>query len=205
VTAPGSASLALDPSRTALIVIDLQRGIVSREVAPHTAADVVTRSAGLASRFRALNALVVLVRVAYSADDADRLKPVADVAPLAGAPPSDWADLVPELGRTPSDVIVTKRQWGAFYGTELELQLVRRGIRTLVLCGISTNFGVESTARDAYERGYGLVFAEDSMAGLSTEAHTFATQTIFPRIGQVRSTAQILAALGAREPAAPAG
>ena len=127
MTAPGLASLSLDPSRTALIVIDLQRGIVSRQVAPHTAAAVVARSARLASRFRERNALVVLVRVAYSADDADRLRPVADVPAIAGSPPPDWADLVPEFGIAPADVVVTKRQWGAFYGTELELQLVRRG------------------------------------------------------------------------------
>jgi nicotinamidase-related amidase len=203
VTALGLASLSLDPSRTALVVIDLQCGIVSREVAPHTASEVVARSARLASRFRELSALVVLVRVAYSTDDADRLKPVADMPPLAGSPPPDWADLVPELGIAASDVVVTKRQWGAFYGTELELQLVRRSIRTVVLCGISTNFGVESTARDAYERGYGLVFAEDAMAGLSAEAHTFATTSIFPRIGQVRSTAQILTALSTHVSAAP--
>jgi nicotinamidase-related amidase len=192
--------LSLDPFRTALVVIDLQRGIVSREVAPHRSAEVVVRSARLAARFRELAALVVLVRVAYSADDADRLKPVADAAPMVAGPlPPDWSSLVPEIGPAPTDLVVTKRQWGAFYGTELELQLSRRGIRALVMCGIATNFGVESTARDAFERGYHLVFAEDAMAGPSAEAHGFATKAIFPRIGQVRSTAEILAALGVRD------
>ena len=94
------------------------------------------------------------------------------------------------------DLVITKHQWGAFYGTELELQLRRRGVTTLVMCGISTNFGVESTARDGWERGFRIVFVEDAMAGMSGEAHAFAVSTIFPRIGRVRSAADVLAALG---------
>ena len=150
--------LVLDLHSTALVLIDLQRGIVARQTGPHAAADVVARAARLATRFRRSAATVVLVRVAYSSDGRDRLAPRIDAAPLSGVVPPDFSELVPELGQTPFDVVVTKRQWGAFYGTELELQLRRRGVRTLVLGGISTNLGVESTARDAYERGYELVF-----------------------------------------------
>jgi nicotinamidase-related amidase len=108
--------------------------------------------------------------------------------------PPDWADLVPEVGRE-GDLVITKHQWGAFYGTELDLQLRRRGVTTLLMCGISTNFGVESTARDGWERGYRIVFVEDAMAGLSAEAHAFAVTTIFPRIGRVRSSADVLETL----------
>ncbi|HEX4632402.1 MAG TPA: isochorismatase family protein, partial [Gemmatimonadales bacterium] len=82
-----------------------------------------------------------------------------------------------------------------FYGTALDLHLRRRGIRTIVLGGIATNFGVESTARDAFERNYELVFVEDAMAALTAEAHAFACQTIFPRIGRVRSTQEVCDAL----------
>jgi len=106
--------------------------------------------------------------------------------------PPDFAELVPELERAPSDIVITKHQWGAFYGTELDLQLRRRGIKTLVLGGISTNFGVESTARDAYERGYDQIFVEDAMAGLSQGAHEFAIKTIFPRIGKIVSTEAVV-------------
>ena len=190
------APLTLDPRTTALVLIDLQRGIVGRQTGPHAASDVVARARRLAARFRQAGATVVLVRVAYSPDGRDRLTSRSDAAPLSGAVPPDFSELVPELGQAPGDVVVTKRQWGAFYGTELELQLRRRAVRTIVLGGISTNFGVESTARDAYERGYELVFAEDAMAGLSAEAHQFAVATIFPRIGMVRSTEEVLAALG---------
>jgi nicotinamidase-related amidase len=186
----------LDPSTTALVVIDLQKGIVSRDTKPHSAAEVVGRASELTVRFRAAGATVVLVHVGFSADDRDRLKPPADAAPPVTLPiPPEFKELVPELAQQPGDIDILKKQWGAFYGTELELQLRRRGIRTIVICGIATNFGVESTARDAWERGYELVFVEDAMASFTEEAHRFALTMIFPRLGRVRSTSDVLAAL----------
>ena len=77
----------------------------------------------------------------------------------------------------------------------LDLQLRRRGVRTVILGGISTNFGVESTARDLWERNYALVFAEDAMASRTPEMHRFPVEHIFPRIGLVRSTDDVLGAL----------
>jgi nicotinamidase-related amidase len=103
--------------------------------------------------------------------------------------------LVSSLDVQPGDTRVLKRNWGAFYGTDLDLQLRRRGIDTLVLSGIATNLGVESTARDAYERGYHQVFVEDAMSGLGAGAHEAAVGTTFPRIGQVRTSHDVLAAL----------
>ena len=84
---------------------------------------------------------------------------------------------------------------GAFYGTELDLQLRRRGITTIILLGIATNFGVESTARFAYEYGYNQIFIEDAMTSLTEEAHTFVIKIIFPRIGKVRKTNELLEVL----------
>ena len=111
--------------------------------------------------------------------------------------PKDWADFVPELGKDDNDIIITKKQWGAFYGTELELQLRRRKIDTIVLCGISTNIGVESTARFAYEYGFNQIFAEDAMSSTSEEiAHKNSINLIFKRIGRVRKTNEIIIALG---------
>jgi len=182
----------LDSATTALIVIDLQRGIVARQSGPHSSADVVARSARLADRFRELGATVVLVNVAFAADKRDLLTPPVDSPNPPAQLPPDWSQLVPEIGPRDGDILITKHQWGAFYGTELDLQLRRRGVRTIVLCGIATNFGVESTARDGWERNYEIVFAEDAMAGLTAEAHQFAIATIFPRLGRVRSTEQIL-------------
>jgi nicotinamidase-related amidase len=94
------------------------------------------------------------------------------------------------------DVLILKRHWGAFYGTDLDLQLRRRRIETIVLGGIATNFGVESTARNGYEHGYHVVFAEDAMGAFTKASHDFAIQNIFPRLGRVRTTEEILQALG---------
>jgi nicotinamidase-related amidase len=188
--------LDLDPKTTALVLIDLQRGILARDVQPHAAPDVLARARELADRCRRAGVPVVLVRVTPSPDGRDRLAPPADrtLAP-PGPLPEGYADFPPELGPKPGDIVITKRQWGAFYGTELDLQLRRRGIRTLILGGIATTFGVESTARDAYERGYVQIFAEDAMAALSAEAHAFALANVLGRIGRVRSTRDILASL----------
>lgn len=185
--------MKLDPKTTALVLIDLQRGIASRQTEPHAASDVVARAAQLAEAFRKAHAPVVLVNVTYSADDGDRLKtPVDQQPPIAFPLPADWAELMPELGATDSDIRITKRQWGAFYGTPLDLQLRRRGITTIVLGGISTNFGVESTARDAWERNYAIVFAEDAMSSFNAAGHRFAVENIFPRLGIRSSSGDIL-------------
>jgi len=191
------SDLQLDPKTTALVVIDLQRGIVARQTGPHAAADIVARAATLADAFRDAGATVVLVNVAFAKDRRDLLQPPVDSPNPPHQPPPEWSLIVDQLHAREGDLLITKHQWGAFYGTELDLQLRRRGVRAIVLCGIATNFGVESTARDAWERGYAIVFAEDAMAGLNAEAHQFAIGTIFPRLGRVRSTEQILGAITA--------
>ncbi len=182
-----------DKSRTALVVIDLQKGIVGRQTAPYAADSVVKNSAALAKACRDNGLPVFLVRVCPSPDGKDALRPVADAAMQVQNPPPGWADIVPELGPERGDFVITKHQWGAFYGTELDLEFRRRGIARMILCGISTNIGVESTARFAYEYGYEQIFAEDAMAALSAEEHALTVAKIFPRIGLVRSTAEILA------------
>lgn len=187
----------IDRRKTALVLIDLQKGIVGRTLAPRSGPEVVQNASRLASRFRELGAAVVLVRVAFQPDFRDALNAPADVPAQLNAAtlPADWAQLAPEIGPQPSDLIITKRQWGAFYGTELDLQLRRRDVRTIVLGGIATNMGVESTARGAHEHGYAQVLVEDAMTSISAEAHEFAVKNIFPRIGNVRSTAEVLSAL----------
>jgi nicotinamidase-related amidase len=190
--------LELTPARTALVVIDLQRGTAAMPAAPHPASDVVAHAAAIAHALRAAGGTVVLVRVTPSTDGREALRPRTDMpAQHPGPRPPDWAEIVPELGPEPGDLVITKRQWGAFYGTELDLQLRRRGIDTILLAGISTNVGVESTARDAFERGYEQVFVEDAMTARSPDDHAHALRTVFARIGRVRSTAEVLAALGA--------
>jgi nicotinamidase-related amidase len=189
--------LELTAATTALIVIDLQQGIVRRPSEPRPAEAVVANAARLAEAVREKRGLVVLVTVGFGPELRDALRPVSDDPGWASTPPppADWAELVSEMRPHPGDHLVTKKQWGAFYGTDLDLQLRRRGIRTLILCGIATCFGVESTARDAYERAYQQVFVEDAMASRSAAEHEHTVTRIFPRMGRVRRTAEVVAAL----------
>jgi len=192
-------SLKLDPKTTALVLIDLQDGILGFGQAPRPAAEVIDTAARLAKRFRELNAPVVMVRVGWSADFADALtQPVDQPATLAGGLPANWWDFPAALAVQESDIKIVKRQWNAFHGTELDLQLRRRGIQTMVLGGISTNIGVESTARAAHELGYALVLAEDAMSCSALAQHEASLKFIFPRIGRVRQSADVLEALADR-------
>lgn len=186
-------SLTLDPKSTALVLIDLEHAIVSRQLAPHAANDVVSRSAKLAEAVRASGGTAVYVHVLIT----DILSlPVDRANPRPTGPiPPEASELVPEAGFREGDVLITKRQWGAFYGTNLEQQLRRRGTRTIILAGIATNMGVESTARAAHDQGYELIFAEDAMSSMSVEFHQFSVQNLFPMMGRVRTTEEILAAL----------
>ncbi len=188
-------NLTIDKSKTALVAIDLQKGVAGRQTVPYAPDIVIKNAAMLAEAFRKNSMPVFLVRVTPSLDGKDALRPIADARRPIQTPPSDWAEIVPEMGPKQSDFVITKHQWGAFYGTELDLEFRRRGITTMVLCGIATNFGVESTARFAYEYGYQQIFAEDAMAAMSVEEHTFPITKIFPRIGLVRKTLEILASL----------
>ncbi len=184
--------LNLDPQTTALVLIDLQRPIVSMPLSPHSGAEVVAVSMRLAENFRAAGAKVVLVNVAFAKDFGDAVRVPVDqpFAPPAGGLPADWAELVDGLAQ-PGDIRVTKRNWGAFYGTDLDVQLRRRGIKTIVLGGIATNFGVESTAEQAWERGYEVVIAEDATSSRSAELHAFSIGTMLPRMSRVMKAADI--------------
>jgi len=186
--------LHLDPRTTALVLIDLQQGIVSRQLAPYDGAQVVANGARAAAAMRAKGAPVIYVRVPLN----ELLNLPADApsrAPDAPPAPAEASELVPEAGVQPGDLIVVKRQWGAFYGTDLEQQLRRRGIQTIVIAGIATNFGVESTARQAFDQGYRLVFVEDATTSMSEAWHRFAVDNVFCRMGRVRTTQQVIDAL----------
>jgi nicotinamidase-related amidase len=188
------AELIIDRGRTALVVIDLQKGIaMDPALKPHAAQEVISNTAKLLRAFREHSMPVFLVRVELNETIA--LNPESDLPPLdpLDSPPG-FADFVPGIEPVSSDIVITKRQWGAFYGTELEVQLRRRRIGTVVLSGIATNFGVEGTARVAYELGYQQVFAEDAMSASTEEEHK-SSLNILKRLGRVRTTEDILRAI----------
>ncbi|MGA2918712.1 hydrolase [Methanoregula sp.] len=187
--------LEINKKTTALVVIDLQKGITGRPMEPHTAQEVVKNAAHLVKTFRKNSMPVFLVHVVTSPETMLQAKSDTTFSRPASMPP-DWSEFVPEIAPVPSDVVIAKKQWGAFYGTDLELQLRRRGMDTIVLCGISTEYGVESTARFAYEYGFQQVFADDAMSSMSAESHNAAVNFILKRMGRVRKTGEIIAAIG---------
>ena len=173
----------LDP-RTALVVIDLQKGIVGLP-AVHPIGGVLASVSVLAAAFRRHGLPVVLVNATGSAPGRTERS-----RRLEGLPP-DWADLVPELDTQPSDLLVSKRTWGAFTYTGLEMRLKALGVTQVVLAGVATSIGVESTARQAYELGFNVTLALDAMTDLSLEAHDNSIARIFPRLGETGSAREI--------------
>jgi len=182
---------AIDP-HPALVVIDMQKGIVAMPTM-HPVQSVIDNVVRLAGAFRARALPVVLVHVGWSADAGDVIKTRIAAQRPGGALPADFSDYIDVLEADPQrDILVRKRQWGAFYGTDLDLQLRRRGVTNIVMCGVSTSIGVESTARDAFERAYNLTFAADAMTDLNLDAHERALSIISPRIGEIGTTAEIV-------------
>jgi nicotinamidase-related amidase len=170
---------------SALIVIDLQKGVVGMPVV-HPINEIVDRSAQLARAFRERALPVVLVNVSGAAPgrtDAGRPK---------FSFPADWTELVPELDRHPGDHLVTKQRWGAFLGTALDDYLRQRGVTQVVLTGVATSIGVESTARSAYDLGYNVTLVVDAMTDRDADAHRHSVEKIFPRLGEIAKTDDVL-------------
>lgn len=184
---------ALDPT-PALVLIDLQKGIVATPSA-HPVENIVTNAALLAAAFRRRRLPVVLVNVTGGAPGR------TDIPRPAGTPPADWADLVEDLDVHEGDLRVTKRRWNAFYDTALDEELRAQGVTQLVLAGIATSMGVESTARSAHEHGYNVVLVTDAMTDRSVDAHTNSIERVFPKLGERASTTEVIALLEQTEPA----
>ncbi|MGE4259735.1 isochorismatase family protein [Shewanella sp.] len=177
----------LDPN-TALIVIDLQYGIVALPTCGDASA-VVTVSAQIVQAFRQQQRPVVLVNVAGRAPGRTELPA------RAGQQPDNWATLVPELQPASTDMLITKHNWGAFINTDLHQQLQALGITQVVVIGIATSMGVESTARQAFELGYNVALVTDAMTDLNQETHNNSIQRVFPRLGETGTAAELLALL----------
>ncbi|MGA7754558.1 MAG: isochorismatase family protein [Candidatus Sulfotelmatobacter sp.] len=175
----------LDP-RTALIVIDLQKGIVNGNFV-HPIGEVIDRTRELIDVFHAKSLPVVLVNVAGRAPG--RTEQGQHSTPSFS---EGWTDFLPQLDQRPSDIVVTKRSWGAFATTDLELQLKARGVTQVVVIGVVTSGGVEATARQAYEQGFNVTLAIDAMTDIREEAHQYSIKNVFPRVGETGSTQEII-------------
>jgi nicotinamidase-related amidase len=177
--------------KTALIVIDLQKGVVTLPLA-HPADQVVARAKALIDAFRARKLPVVLVNATGRAPGRTEQPPPRNM----GALPEGWTDLIPELDPQPDDLLVTKRTWGAFATTDLEQRLKALGVTQVVVVGIATTGGVEATARQAYEVGFNVTLAVDAMTDARSEAHDYCVRNVFPRLGETGTAAEVIALLG---------
>ncbi len=187
------SDLSLHPHKTALVAIDLQNALMGLHTAPHSVEEVVKTNRQIAEALRDRGGLVVWVRV-----DINKFLslPVDQLPPLTGQPmPPEHSDIAPAAGLQDGDLLITKRHWGAFAKTALEEQLTIRGIDTVVLTGISTNAGVESTLRQGTGLGFAFVVAEDACSGQDGEQHRFAFEKTFPRIARVRAAGEVIKAL----------
>jgi nicotinamidase-related amidase len=184
------ALTTLDP-QTALILIDLQKGIVSLPTA-HPTAEVVKHARTLADAFRCHDLPVVLVNVSAGAPGR------AEQTRSTQSFPAGWTDLVPELNQQSSDHTVTKQTWGAFSNTGLNEHLKKLDVTQVVIAGVATSIGVESTARQAHELGYHVTLAIDAMTDMNADAHVNSTMRIFPRLGETGTTQEIVALLDKR-------
>lgn len=178
---------------TALIVVDLQKGIALIPT-PHPISGIVENTNRLAEAFRAHGLPVVRVTVAGGAPGRIEAR-----RPGGGERPADWADPIPELSQHPDDVTVVKRTWGAFTGTGLDEKLKALGVTQVVVTGVATSIGVESTARQAHEHGYHVTLATDAMTDSNLDAHDGSIARIFPRLGETGTVDEILQLLGERD------
>jgi nicotinamidase-related amidase len=176
---------ALDPI-TALIVIDLQKGLVDYPFL-HPIGEIVDRTRALIAAFRAERLPVALVNVAGRAPGRTEQGPRGTQTFAEG-----WTELLPELEQQPGDIFVTKRSWGAFATTDLERQLKSKGVTQVVVTGVSTSGGVEATVRQAYELGFSVTIALDAITDVRKEAHDYCTQNVFPRLGETGSSQDII-------------
>lgn len=174
----------LDP-RSALIVVDLQKGLLHHPTITPIA-QVIEKAGALAHAFRSRGLPVVLVNVAGISPG--RAEQSFDFGEL----PADFLELATELDPQPEDHLVTKRSWGAFTATGLGDKLREAGVSQVVVAGMATSIGVESTARQAHELGFNVTLAYDAMTDFNPKAHKNSIEHIFPRLGEIGSAQDVI-------------
>jgi nicotinamidase-related amidase len=186
-------------ARTALLVVDLQTGVVRSAAdrltdAVPSMAQVLDRTRALIDAVRQHELPVVLINVAGSAPGRTQ-----EPGRFSGPFPEGFTDFVPELGQRPEDITVTKRSWGAFAGTDLDARLRTMAITQVIVAGIATGTGVESTARQAFEQGYNVTLAIDAMTDIRAPAHHYSIESVFPRLGEPGTVQDIIDLLSSME------
>jgi len=182
------ALTTLDPN-TALLVVDLQKGILPGVLPPPVAA-VADRTRALLDAFRARKLPVVLINAAGVAPGrTEQPRRMPDTLP------EGFTDFLPELNPQPDDIVVTKFTWGAFATTDLQARLKALGVTQVVVTGVATGTGVEATARQAFEAGFNVTLAVDAMFDPRAEAHAYSVASVFPRLGETGTADEIITLL----------
>ncbi len=180
-------------SNTALILIDLQKGIVQNTFV-HPTRQVLGNAAKLVTAFRKAGKPIVIVNVNLAFGKFGNIR--KDAPANAPAPAKDAFEIVPEIEVNDADIYITKHTWGAFFETELHNELQSRNITAIVIAGIATSMGVEGTARQAAERGYNIAFATDAITDRVEAVHENSLKNIFPKLGEVDTTENIITKMG---------
>lgn len=184
--------------QTALVLVDLQTGVLTETFAPRSGAEVLKKALSLIDAVRASGGFVAYVRSSHLPDASDRMRVKNDYSPIPATAPQrepGWDQLDPSIKVGENEAVIVKRGFNAFYGSDLDLQLRRRGIKNLIMAGATTNFGVEGTARNAVDHGYNVVIVEDACTSVSAEMHAFSVEKVLPHITRIRSHAEVLAQL----------
>ncbi|MYU22486.1 isochorismatase family protein [Streptomyces sp. SID8352] len=187
-----------EAGRTALVLIDLQGSNADHPVHPHTTDTVLERCVRLIEAARRAGSTVVHVRTSFLPDESDSLggRLLTDIErPARPVRRPGWDHFLPGIEPLPTEPVIIKRSWNAFHGSDLDLQLRRRGIDTVVMAGISTGFGVEGTARAAFDHAYNVVFVPEAMSAYTAEQHEHAVRVMFPQLGRVRSLDEVVEGL----------
>lgn len=185
-------------TNTALVLIDLQKGIVKHPTV-HPIRSVLANVVRLRDVFRKEHLPVVIVNVNPLESTSGEVRTDRPSTATADARTPHFLDIVDEINITQDDIRITKHTWSAFHETTLHDELKKRNITGIVLAGISTGIGVEGTARSASERGYNISFAADAMTDRILECHEHSIRYIFPRIGEVGTSDEIISALMQRK------
>jgi nicotinamidase-related amidase len=190
----GFVRSTLDAPSTALVLVDLHYGTLTTPLRPYSAAQIVKNATALGRGFEAIGAMIVLTHVAFPWwDDPDQDFGGLRSMMCDGVPPG-WSEFTPAVRSLRADIVLAKGKWSAFEGTDLDSQLQRRRINTVVIAGLTTNVAVEFTARDASQRDYSVIIAEDAVASIDLASHRFSVEEVLPRMAAVCTTTEILAA-----------
>ena len=193
-------ALNFDRTRTAVLVMDFQQGVVNRMAGEDADRLLETLSRAIAAA-RGAGVMVAFVRIGFrpgapeiSANNRT-FAAIADTG--AGFGLDDEATQIhPVVAPQPSDPVVIKKRVSAFAGSDLELLLRSRQIDTLVLAGIATSGVVLSTLREAADRDYRLMVLSDCCFDLDVEVHRVLMDKVFPKQAEVLTVEELQGSLG---------